>query len=606
MEDDVRISDERFKSLYETSFRSWASLYSRAKENLHLPTNLFNEHTFSQHPYFPENLRLKHEGSEVLVSGHSVWSSTAVACENPTGPFQQLLQFVVTSNDPILLSIVDSTQGNSNYAQYFDNEGDFLAVLVLAWAYILSARWAEMMPESCSIRYTECRAIMCDTSEPGIDPNTISVDIGPASSEERRWWTAVLAPDQGWQATMKLEQETFLSPWSVRLQSDLHFSIQQKPSSPRCLSPSSSEALGYLDKFCTRHNIVDQSYAALAAALLLPSMGRMNAIRLHAPRANPYKHCVSSERNLQHSRICEDHYLDRLLTMSCNPKGIRSMLLSAFFEPSIECNAVTPWLQGALCAIETLTRDTPFILGRMCMERAPRLAILWLGSTILGLNVRLLQDVRTGMIPIDLHSAVWSDTVQSFIQLPTSNPVERGGFVTRADECRLLLLSQQGYHARVPFCQWKPFGETALDDVDIEVRLHAKCGSHGLQYQSFVWECTDENLSCKSSRQTDVPPPADLPGLDICSTNDISISYNALDRDKEFVSENETRKIFTWLRSEGYTRSEKGIWEHEWLAESDDEDTSVLEDENGSCAKYRDKSMSRVESWSADCEDQIN
>ncbi len=33
------------------------------------------------------------------------------------------------------------------------------------------------------------------------------MDIGDASAEEVRWWAAILALDQGWQATMTLERD---------------------------------------------------------------------------------------------------------------------------------------------------------------------------------------------------------------------------------------------------------------------------------------------------------------------------------------------------------------------------------------------------------------
>ena len=156
---------------------------------------------------------------------------------------------------------------------------------------------------------------------------------------------------------------------------------------------------------------------------------------------------------LQHDWIHEDHHIDKLLTLSCNTRGIRSMFFSVFYEPDIECNAATSWLQGALAAMDHLAGNNPHIIGRMCMERAPRVACLWLGSLILGVQERLLQELQFGQIPIDLHSAVWSGTVQSFIQQRISKPLIKNGCVSRADECRLLFLSQPDHHARVPVCQ---------------------------------------------------------------------------------------------------------------------------------------------------------
>ena len=85
--------------------------------------------------------------------------------------------------------------------------------------------------------------------------------------------------------------------------------------------------------------------------------------------------------------------LDRLITLSCHVKGIRPLLLSSFYNPSIDCNAVTPWLKGALAAIDALAQDSPLVLGRMLMDRQPKVAPLWLGATVLGLQKRLLRTL---------------------------------------------------------------------------------------------------------------------------------------------------------------------------------------------------------------------
>jgi hypothetical protein len=53
----------------------------------------------------------------------------------------------------------------------------------------------------------------------------------------------------------------------------------------------------------------------------------------------------------------------------------------------------------------------------MCMDRAPEVAFLWAGATVLGLQKRLLKDVRRGQVPSDFESAAWSGTTQSFIHV---------------------------------------------------------------------------------------------------------------------------------------------------------------------------------------------
>ena len=266
--------------------------------------------------------------------------------------------------------------------------------------------------------------------------------------------------------------------------------------------------------------------------------------------------------------------------LSCYTRGLRPMLLSVFYEPTVNCNAVSAWLQGGIAAIDRLSRHEPAVLGRMLMDRSPKVSFLWLGATILGLQGTLLKEARRGQIPIDLHSAAWSGTTQTFLQLPTSS--SGSAYITRADECRLLFLCQSDGHSRLPVVQWKPFGATPLEDVDVEVRTHAKCKNHQLYYQGFNWVVRDDDrvrfrfkwlsrLCCHVRLQ--------ISSLWVRHKKDQGnaiaeryIPHEEMDQAKEVVSENATRNIFTWLRPNGWSRHESSIWGHEWFADSDSED----------------------------------
>ena len=252
--------------------------------------------------------------------------------------------------------------------------------MVLAWAYLLSARWTELIPGNCSIRYTLGQAPADHTKSPGEpkdDRPAVVVDIGDASPQEIRWWTAVLAPGRGWEATLVGGKQTFWSPWSIRVESGPRLIVPRGNdalpstrvrSSPRLLAPrgnnavpstraltnrtpSFAEAFSFLNNFCARHNIGDQSDAALAAALLLPTMGKtrkglmLPAVVVSDQPPSPHflaqvplaSHLPASW--MPHLR----RHLDKLMTLSCYSKGIRPMLLGAFYNPDIECNAVSPW-----------------------------------------------------------------------------------------------------------------------------------------------------------------------------------------------------------------------------------------------------------------------
>ncbi|KAK3317221.1 hypothetical protein B0T19DRAFT_488527 [Cercophora scortea] len=188
------------------------------------------------------------------------------------------------------------------------------------------------------LKYTGVQAHFADADAVPHQLNgrkTVHVALQDSRAEEMRWWAAILAPGQGWQARMTCEQDTaFLSPWSVIVKARL------------------------------------------------------------------------------------------FLLWSCNTAGIATILASVFYEPSIECNEATPWLQGARSVINALVGDNQLVLGRMMMDRLPNVAFIWLGATILGLQKKIANPaVHYGQMWIDLDAAEWSGTLQSFIQLPISIPL---------------------------------------------------------------------------------------------------------------------------------------------------------------------------------------
>lgn len=600
MDDKVRISEKQFQNTYVASFETWAQLYSLVVKDAKLPSHcFFTINTFPLLPTFPRSLELEEHSDGLTASGFSIWGSSPAKCARCIPSFRRRVQLEVAVKDPVLLSISDLAPTDSYSTSWFSSQNDYVTILVLAWTYILSARWTEVMSPACSLTYTDSLAEHYDAAtRSNNSQHFIVLDIGPASPKEVRWWAAILAKGQGWQASIR---SSLLSPWSVRIESNSQFLLYPKTNTSDWKDSTStfSEALGFLSRFCTRHNIVDQSHAALSAVLLLPHMAG-KTLQLPSPNFGPQKASIEGPIDSLHDYLLpqatlKGRYLDRLLTLSCNTKGIRPLLLSVFYDPSIECNAVTPWLQGTLAAIESLAGEKLSIFGRMCMERRPEVACIWLGSAILGLQSKLLQDVKYGQIPIDLNSAAWTGTIQSFIQQPVSRPLTVNGYIQRADECRLLFLCQSRNHTRTPICQWKPFGKTPKDDVDLEVKVHENCKGHGLQYQAFVWDCIEGELKLPSLQQC----PHGIQGQPSIQEFQctVPIMWKGLNREKEAISENATRNIFSWLRSDGYARCEKAICKHEWFMTYDSDEEQERIEEKTSMNDFKD--VKKIEDWLA-------
>lgn len=208
------------------------------------------------------------------------------------------------------------------------------------------------------------------------------------------------------------------------------------------------------------------------------------------------------------------------------------------------------------------------------MRGLGRLGFLWLGASIAGLQDGLMRLCRQGISEPELHSAAWTQTLQSFIQQPVTGI--RNGQVARADECRLLFLTQTQWHKNPPLSAWPLFGTTKLYDVNIEVEEHIRCGIHCLSYDNWTWNCRDNNSNvshqpCHNTTRSHYAPRA----IDAR----IPVSYDAFDLEEESASENTTVNNFNWLRgTDGYPVAERNIRNHEWLREEIDSDDMESED----------------------------
>lgn len=161
----------------------------------------------------------------------------------------------------------------------------------------------------------------------------------------------------------------------------------------------------------------------------------------------------------------------------------------------MECNKARLWLKGALDVANPLLESDPWVLGQMFMERLPETAPVWLGAIILGLQRKFVKQASFGQIPVNMNAAAWPGTVQSFLQEPLSGRCHESGWISRADERRLLFLAQADDHSQAPVCQWAPFGATAIKHTEIEVRIHKDCNGHTLQYDGFICTVSVASLS---------------------------------------------------------------------------------------------------------------
>lgn len=265
--DPIIPSLDEARATFQRAFLEWSSLVQMATEAG--PRALIDhlgliESAFTDHPGLPSCLDIKNLRGSLSATGSSSWAATTTSSgQEDLAQFRQSHEITITAFKPRKVRL--TAEPDSDYSRWFGGQGCHTTILIFAWAYILSSRWTEIIPGAEPIRYTKSRAV----SVPGHE--VLAVHLGSVSGDAARWWEAVLAPRQGWLATVNSESEVLHSPWSIRLPSSPRFRVNYSESAPSTGSTATLRtALRYLDDYCATYDLADQSRAALAAVLFLP------------------------------------------------------------------------------------------------------------------------------------------------------------------------------------------------------------------------------------------------------------------------------------------------------------------------------------------------
>ncbi|EEH36704.2 hypothetical protein PAAG_07122 [Paracoccidioides lutzii Pb01] len=320
MEDAVRPSAEKLTEVYDKGYCTWLNLFLHATQEPRLPQAGFQIQSSILHqPYFPRHLDLKHNYGNLSVTGTSIWEVSQEPCKIPAlekqiPPLEKQLDIPILIPGPTHLTL--SSCSDPRYHNWFKGEESHLSVLILAWSYILSARWADLMPWSPVLEYTDSQAQWKD-DQPA-DRDSVMVEIGNVDNSEARWWAAILAPGEGWQAYISSGKDKFRSPWSITFDSSSRFTLSHYKCCPALLSRAVpfETAICLLSDYCELHDVVDQSHAALSAVLFLPYLHGMGKdVFLPRPRFFCGTQLKSvSQPGVQPNRVCLqiNHGLDRL------------------------------------------------------------------------------------------------------------------------------------------------------------------------------------------------------------------------------------------------------------------------------------------------------
>ena len=472
---------------------------------------------------------------------------------------------------------------------------NYIAILTLAWSYILSARMVELQGHNgaCTF-YTNSIATGFHGIGGGMSPEGITINLNKTTKASARWWAAILAPKQGWRAIISQEEEIYEAPWAISLEETGPTTIMWEEidsSSFECTDicpPSASAALQILTEFSISRNLESQLTAALAVALTLPTHNCYDiTARLPRPVHDAENGSEYRESNPE-EWIATEEELSHFMSLSCNVDVVLSSLCAMFWEEDIPCNLVSPWLHPILYEVPRAKYTAIYpgyyheILCLICALRCPSIYPLWIGAALSGLIPKVLSLVESGMPVLNPTAFPWTACPQSFMDI-TPFGLYCNSFsedVTRADAWRIRYLpptTDDGLkYGSPPFTPWKPVGKTKWWNCELRVQTHRQCERHYLLYCGWIWLLTDGRVKFDDDftlMQISSPPQA-------CPKLQPDIDFSALPLlSDQTASQNASRSVFQWTTINGEGVPQEMVYHDEWLVGflQEDSDSSLAE-----------------------------
>jgi hypothetical protein len=487
---------------------------------------------------------------------------------------------------------------------------NYLGILAIGWCYVLSAQLVEMQGEKASMQYTDSKA---GYNNEGLQYSSKVhvVDVGEVDESVARWWSAILAQNEGWKAIVRrTPRREFLAPWSVSRTCETRLSVKYRGFSSSDLTPLSSErAFEAIVGFARLHGLHSQFSIALTMALTIPTHKYYgSSFNLPLVRATDGKNPNTPIDVIPPVWVSLKEDLPYYMTLSCSPEVMMSTFCGAFWEHDIPCNLVSPWLHPILNEVlggpSTIAGSDPGLLAFIGAIRQPNFSAFWIGAVASGLGPEILHRVRGGRPPLDPLAFPWTGCPQSFMDLSGSGPYTCGNpqYILRADVWRLMHLPSTEednlcYLYR-PTTPWPPCGASLIKDCALRVLAHLKCARHEYKYDYWEWHLEDGTRI--QDRGFAEQPTLAMPGyfsdiFDIKAQRDFE--KTSLD---QMASREASLDIFRWFSVGGEGLPPESIYQDDWLREIWEEDESGIGTDE---TDVRDlpgpihKPADRLESW---------
>lgn len=260
--------------------------------------------------------------------------------------------------------------------------------------------------------------------------------------------------------------------------------------------PSSSVAFNILLDFCISDGLEREMLVGFASVLLLPSRN------IPSPKLSPPA-VISRPPNPFTTNLTIFHdifrKIDKWITLSATQDALDSLLCSAFFDPTIPCNLVGSASSGTKEAISSDAQlDHQKLLDAISWKK-PHLSLLWYSLVVHDQASPILNMSLKRLPPICLVAAIWTNTIQTFLQVMYHSDSTTETGISRAEEFHISFYCRP--EASVPWVAAPPFGFTTKRNLSLEIFAHVEHEHLPISWANFWVLRSGEKIQASKQHQ---------------------------------------------------------------------------------------------------------
>ena len=349
---------------------------------------------------------------------------------------------------------------------------NLVAVLAMAWCYVLSAKWLEANSRPAPVSaHMEPKSA---TKSKSGHVSAFHIRTGFQDVRRLLWLSSILSSDgRNIFSFTRSDGSLHQSPWSVSFAKENHLSIIACEDADFSMtdglkaSLTSSEAIGAIRDLCAVNRIPwMQIEASLGIALPVP-LHRALGFPLALPPPTEAHTCLENPPDLHLNDL--DASLPSLMTSAAATSY--STRLCAEHSGMLQCRAIFSARGCKRWADAYDATDIPSrpdqLFALMGAQRAPSVGIFFIAAAVTGLLPTVYAQICTGQPPLEKHACIFTGVLQSFIDVAGSGDYsinkESGTYLRRSDYWRLRRLpppfDDDLHYGEGPFAPWEPPGE---------------------------------------------------------------------------------------------------------------------------------------------------